>query len=142
MSAWVNEGGDRSKRTGDKKMSIQGRNLSDNLVSTEYFGALETDGYSPIVTGLPRFTTVTSGIANVTLPVSQQSSQDRLMKTLIIPLYGIIFFLSIVGNSLVLITLARNKKMRTVTNVYLLNLVSPCVSARQCSRLPLNGWTL
>jgi hypothetical protein len=32
--------------------------------------------------------------------------------------------LAIVGNSLVLITLAQNKRMRTVTNVYLLNLVS------------------
>jgi len=43
---------------------------------------------------------------------------------LIIPLYVVIFLLAIVGNSLVLITLAQNKRMRTVTNVYLLNLVS------------------
>lgn len=43
---------------------------------------------------------------------------------LIIPLYVVIFVLAIVGNSLVLITLAQNKRMRTVTNVYLLNLVS------------------
>ncbi|XP_011138010.1 cholecystokinin receptor [Harpegnathos saltator] len=144
MNAWIDAKGDeRSKCTGDKKMSIQGRNLSDNLVSTEYFGALATDGYSPIVTGLPRFTTVTSGIANVTLPVGQQSSQDRLMKTLIIPLYGIIFFLSIVGNSLVLITLARNKKMRTVTNVYLLNLaVSDLLLGVFCMPFTLLGQIL
>jgi cholecystokinin-like receptor len=43
---------------------------------------------------------------------------------LIIPLYVVIFVLAIVGNSFVLITLAQNKRMRTVTNVYLLNLVS------------------
>lgn len=43
---------------------------------------------------------------------------------LIIPLYVGIFILSVVGNSLVLVTLAQNKRMRTVTNVYLLNLVS------------------
>ncbi|XP_032664504.1 cholecystokinin receptor-like isoform X3 [Odontomachus brunneus] len=143
MSAWIDKGDERSKCTGDKKMSIQGRNLSDNLVSTEYFGALETDGYSPIVTGLPRFTTVTSSIANVTLPIGQQSSQDRLMKTLIIPLYGIIFFLSIVGNSLVLITLARNRKMRTVTNVYLLNLaVSDLLLGVFCMPFTLLGQIL
>ncbi|GLV37144.1 Cholecystokinin-like receptor at 17D1 [Carabus blaptoides fortunei] len=41
---------------------------------------------------------------------------------LIIPLYVIIFLLSVIGNTLVLVTLAQNKRMRTVTNVYLLNL--------------------
>lgn len=119
---------DRRAHERDKKMSIQERNLSDNLVSTEYFSVLVVDdGLPPIITDLPRFSTVTSEIANVTTPVISQSSvQDSLLENLIIPLYGTIFFLSIVGNSLVLITLARNKRMRTVTNVYLLNLVSPC----------------
>lgn len=126
INAWVDERNeDRRARASDKKMSIQGRNLSDNLVSTEYFDASETDDGSPIVTVLPRFSTATSGIANVTSPINLQSSgQNNLLENLIIPLYGTIFFLSVVGNSLVLITLARNKRMRTVTNVYLLNLVS------------------
>jgi len=106
-------------------MSIQRRNLSDNSVSTEYFSALGADDDSSIVTSFPLFSTVTSRIVNVTSPIILQSSgQDSLLENLIIPLYGTIFFLSIVGNSLVLITLARNKRMRTVTNVYLLNLVS------------------
>ena len=39
-----------------------------------------------------------------------------------IPLYSIIFFLAVVGNILVIVTLAQNKRMRTVTNVFLLNL--------------------
>lgn len=127
-------------------MSIQERNLSDNLVSTEYFGASETDDGSAIVTDLPRFSTVTSGIANVTTPIILQSSgQDSLLENLIIPLYGTIFFLSIVGNSLVLITLARNKRMRTVTNVYLLNLVSLLCLARlrldeECARILHKYW--
>ncbi|CAH1389880.1 unnamed protein product [Nezara viridula] len=43
---------------------------------------------------------------------------------LMIPLYILIFLLAVVGNSLVIVTLARNRRMRTVTNVYLLNLVS------------------
>ncbi|KAL6267716.1 hypothetical protein P5V15_000787 [Pogonomyrmex californicus] len=122
-------------------MSIQGRNLSDNPVSTEYFGALEADDDSSIV---PRFSTITSGIANVTSPVIPQSSgQDSLLENVIIPLYGIIFFLSIVGNSLVLITLARNKRMRTVTNVYLLNLaVSDLLLGVFCMPFTLLGQIL
>ncbi|ELT89517.1 hypothetical protein CAPTEDRAFT_108837 [Capitella teleta] len=39
-----------------------------------------------------------------------------------IPLYCLIFILSLVGNILVIMTLVQNKKMRTVTNVFLLNL--------------------
>ena len=41
--------------------------------------------------------------------------------TLILP-YGIIFLLSIVGNLLVIITLTLNRSMRSVTNIFLLNL--------------------
>ncbi|XP_059486980.1 cholecystokinin receptor-like [Neocloeon triangulifer] len=41
---------------------------------------------------------------------------------LIVPLYAIIFILSVVGNLLVLVTLMQNRRMRTVTNVFLLNL--------------------
>lgn len=36
--------------------------------------------------------------------------------------YAVIFLLSVVGNSLVVLTLFQHKKMRTITNVYLLNL--------------------
>lgn len=41
-----------------------------------------------------------------------------------IPLYSVIFVLSVVGNILVIVTLTQNRRMRTVTNVFLLNLVS------------------
>ncbi|XP_022238764.1 cholecystokinin receptor-like [Limulus polyphemus] len=43
-------------------------------------------------------------------------------KICLIFLYCIIFLLAIVGNMLVIITLAINKRMRTVTNVFLMNL--------------------
>lgn len=43
---------------------------------------------------------------------------------LIVPMYVAIFLLAVVGNALVVVTLVQNKRMRTVTNVYLLNLVS------------------
>ena len=39
-----------------------------------------------------------------------------------IPVYVLIFLLSVLGNVLVMVTLIQNKKMRTVTNVFLLNL--------------------
>ena len=45
-----------------------------------------------------------------------------------IPLYSVIFILSIVGNILVIVTLTQNRRMRTVTNVFLLNLVSSLLS--------------
>ncbi|KAL0268934.1 UNVERIFIED_CONTAM: hypothetical protein PYX00_010709 [Menopon gallinae] len=41
-----------------------------------------------------------------------------------IPLYSAIFLLSIVGNILVILTLGKNTRMRTVTNVFLLNLAA------------------
>lgn len=44
--------------------------------------------------------------------------------TVRIPCYVVIFLLGVVGNSLVIVTLLQNRKMRTITNVFLLNLVS------------------
>ncbi|XP_064483100.1 cholecystokinin receptor type A-like [Ornithodoros turicata] len=43
------------------------------------------------------------------------------MVRLIVP-YSVIFLLAVLGNGLVIVTLAVHKKMRTVTNVFLLNL--------------------
>ncbi|XP_058445280.1 cholecystokinin receptor type A-like [Malaya genurostris] len=39
-----------------------------------------------------------------------------------IPLYSVIFLLAVIGNSLVILTLVQNKRMRTITNLFLLNL--------------------
>jgi cholecystokinin-like receptor len=40
----------------------------------------------------------------------------------IIPLYSVIFLLAVIGNSLVILTLVQSKRMRTITNLFLLNL--------------------
>ena len=47
--------------------------------------------------------------------------EDWSMETLV-SVYSTIFILSVVGNGLVILTLVQNKRMRTVTNVFLLNL--------------------
>lgn len=60
----------------------------------------------------------------ITVLNNSTTGQGVFESKLIIPLYVIIFLLAVVGNSLVLVTLVQNKRMRTVTNVYLLNLVS------------------
>ncbi|CAL1530903.1 unnamed protein product, partial [Lymnaea stagnalis] len=50
-----------------------------------------------------------------------QRRANSVSQFIIIP-YGLIFLLSVVGNTLVILTLVRHKKMRTITNMYLLNL--------------------
>lgn len=52
------------------------------------------------------------------------TSENSYQNSVIIPLYAVIFGCCVIGNLLVILTLAQNKRMRTVTNVYLLNLVS------------------
>ena len=103
----------------------------DNIRSTE----IEVDMSNLSVLWGEHFTTsyplfaVTSGSVSVVNNANNTNaggggSGSVFESDLIIPLYVVIFVLAIVGNSLVLITLAQNKRMRTVTNVYLLNLVS------------------
>lgn len=56
--------------------------------------------------------------------ISVGSDPNSMQLSLVIPLYVIIFLLSVLGNILVVLTLVKNKRMRTVTNIYLINLVS------------------
>lgn len=115
--------------------------MSDSTVPVDYFGNPDMD--QSLVSNIPQLSTVTSIVVNVTLSAVTQSGQANLLERLIIPLYGTIFLLSVVGNSLVLITLARNKRMRTVTNVYLLNLaVSDLLLGVFCMPFTLLGQML
>uniref|UniRef100_A0A1B0CP90 G-protein coupled receptors family 1 profile domain-containing protein n=2 Tax=Lutzomyia longipalpis TaxID=7200 RepID=A0A1B0CP90_LUTLO len=60
-----------------------------------------------------------------------------------IPLYAIIFLLAVIGNSLVILTLVQNKRMRTITNVFLLNLaVSDLLLGVLCMPFTLVGTLL
>lgn len=58
------------------------------------------------------------------LSTSLNANQQSWITTAsrIIPLYSVIFLLATIGNSLVILTLVQNKRMRTITNLFLLNL--------------------
>ncbi|KAK6976432.1 C-X-C chemokine receptor type 2 [Biomphalaria glabrata] len=58
---------------------------------------------------------------------------SRISSEIQIVFYSLIFILALVGNLLIIITLIQNKRMRTVTNVFLLNLaISDLLLALVC----------
>lgn len=60
-----------------------------------------------------------------------------------IPLYALIFLTGLIGNILVIVTLARNRRLRIVTNVFLLNLaVSDLLLGVFCMPITLIGTLL
>lgn len=61
---------------------------------------------------------------NFTRPIDDESDGNRGMMSdyVRIPMYILIFIVCVVGNSLVIVTLHQNRKMRTVTNIFLINL--------------------
>lgn len=68
------------------------------------------------------FGTVFNMTNNITFPTRQRYIRFDASGEIRIPLYVIIFLLSVVGNTLVICTLLQNRRMRTITNVFLLNL--------------------
>lgn len=54
--------------------------------------------------------------------VSSPPCPADIDQTVRIILYSLIFLLSVLGNSLIIAVLVRNKRMRTVTNLFLLSL--------------------
>ncbi|KAL4230565.1 hypothetical protein ACF0H5_010944 [Mactra antiquata] len=76
--------------------------------------------------------TISGGIGNQTFnrtcldcnepPRVFESPPLQAKDIVIIHCYALIFLLAVLGNALVIITLIQNKRMRTVTNVFLLNL--------------------
>lgn len=72
----------------------------------------------------------------------QQSWIHNIMKN-VFPLYSVIFLLAVVGNFLVILTLVHNKRMRTVTNLFLLNLaISDLLLGIFCMPFTLVGMLL
>lgn len=63
-----------------------------------------------------------NGVINITLNFTNSPTSWMSAGRIQIPLYAVIFLLAVIGNSLVILTLVQNKRMRTITNVFLLNL--------------------
>ncbi|XP_065159146.1 cholecystokinin receptor-like [Atheta coriaria] len=89
-------------------------------------------------------TRVLTAVGNSTIIASSTAASDNAFESkIIIPLYVIIFMLSMVGNTMVLFTLFQNKRMRTVTNVYLVNLaISDLLLGVLCMPFTLIGQVL
>ncbi|XP_042371255.1 cholecystokinin receptor type A-like, partial [Plectropomus leopardus] len=63
------------------------------------------------------------GIKNITDCEEEPSREPKdINETVRIVLYSLIFLLSVLGNSLIIAVLVRNRRMRTVTNLFLLSL--------------------
>ncbi|XP_049424721.1 cholecystokinin receptor type A [Epinephelus fuscoguttatus] len=63
------------------------------------------------------------GIKNISECEQEPSPEPKdINQTVRIVLYSLIFLLSVVGNSLIIAVLVRNRRMRTVTNLFLLSL--------------------
>lgn len=87
-------------------------------------------------------TTTNNNNANITmntLSTPSWLSTGRMQ----IPLYAAILLLAIIGNSLVILTLIQNRRMRTITNVFLLNLaISDILLGVLCMPFTLIGTLL
>ncbi|GAA6074953.1 cholecystokinin receptor-like [Tachysurus ichikawai] len=60
--------------------------------------------------------------SNASVLTKLQATRSKDMYSLRILLYSLIFFLSVFGNLLIIVVLVANKRMRTVTNSFLLSL--------------------
>lgn len=88
---------------------------------------------------------VTKVYRNLSTLFNQQQQQSWFQNIMarVFPLYLIIFLLAVVGNGLVILTLVHNKRMRTVTNLFLLNLaISDLLLGIFCMPFTLVGMLL
>ncbi|XP_063706409.1 neuropeptide SIFamide receptor-like [Culicoides brevitarsis] len=90
---------------------------NSNTYSSSDFSSSFFDDFARVNTT----TLVLDPVLNAT-KTNATSSENSYQNSIIIPLYAVIFGCCVIGNLLVILTLAQNKRMRTVTNVYLLNL--------------------
>lgn len=92
-----------------------------------------------------RMTTVAATTATAILKATSAIQTPSWLSTgrIQIPLYATILLLAIIGNSLVILTLIQNRRMRTITNVFLLNLaISDILLGVLCMPFTLIGTLL
>lgn len=88
--------------------------------------------------------TSVANMISTTIATSSASLSSWFTTTRIqITLYIIILLLAIIGNALVILTLIQNRRMRTITNVFLLNLaISDILLGVLCMPITLIGTLL
>ncbi|KAL7385377.1 hypothetical protein ABVT39_020831 [Epinephelus coioides] len=110
-------------------MDLYARN--ETFTSPEWVGAQTDALQSGAGNGSLEASNITSGNDSTHIPQRVRYKDDD--HTLRILLYSLIFFLSVFGNLLIIVVLTVNKRMRTVTNTFLLSLaVSDLMMAVFC----------
>jgi len=100
--------------------------------TTSVYGFPETETHMPYIFGGAVESDTNYNVSNVT-NATNTSGQDfnapptianslQTSDIVTLPFYALIFIAAVAGNLLVILTLVQNKRMRTVTNVFLLNL--------------------
>lgn len=93
---------------------------------------------TPVVRNLTRMATVKLAATAAQAPSAAWSLNAQALYQ--IPVYATILLLSVLGNALVILTLVQNRRMRTITNVFLLNLaVSDLLLGVLCMPITLLG---
>ncbi|KAK7003352.1 cholecystokinin receptor type A [Biomphalaria glabrata] len=110
-------------------MIVVSRNLSSHLIAN---GTLdESATYSMESAGLDNTTSLNLSKLPYPHTIEFKPMLEMIFKTL---LYVPIIVLTIIGNTIVIAVVAKNKRMQTTTNYYIVNLaVADCLIALTCS---------
>ncbi|XP_056293728.1 cholecystokinin receptor [Pseudoliparis swirei] len=109
--------------------NMDSRELNETFTSLECLAALQSGAGNGSFSEAPN---ITCGNVATALPPQLERRKDD-DHTLRILLYSLIFVLSVFGNLLIIVVLTVNKRMRTVTNTFLLSLaVSDLMMAIFC----------
>lgn len=131
----------REKNQMDVKMED-----SSGIWINQTFLNLDKNLFSESISLSPPTDNFTKAYKNLTTLMNQQQQQQSWIHNImarVFPLYLIIFLLAVVGNGLVILTLVHNKRMRTVTNLFLLNLaISDLLLGIFCMPFTLVGLVL
>ncbi|EDX02769.1 cholecystokinin receptor type A [Drosophila yakuba] len=120
--------------------------LAGDNATTSYADYMDTEP-SDLVTemafALGTSSSPSPSTATVSSSSSSSSSSSTGMPVWLIPSYSIILLFAVLGNLLVISTLVQNRRMRTITNVFLLNLaISDMLLGVLCMPVTLVGTLL
>lgn len=99
---------------------------------------------SSVATTLATLATLSTATSRGSTPSNRSVSRVSAdVPIWVIPCYSIILLCAVVGNLLVVLTLVQNRRMRTITNVFLLNLaISDILLGVLCMPVTLVGTLL